>query len=65
MGNIEVGFQTKDYHKWKKKRKYGQRWVVNETAFSSIKRIFGKYTLAIRFQNGKRDNNEDIVIQPV
>jgi hypothetical protein len=23
--NREVGFQTKDYHKWKKKRKYGQR----------------------------------------
>jgi hypothetical protein len=41
-------------------------WMANETAFSSIKRMFvGEYTLAIRFQNGKRDNNEDIVIQPV
>ena len=38
--NREVGFQIKDYHKWKKKRKYGQRWMV-ETAFSSIKRMFG------------------------
>src|SRR6478735_11235625 len=48
--NREVGFQIKDYHKWKKKRKYGQRWMV-ETAFSSIKRMFGEYTSAIRFQN--------------
>jgi len=38
--NREVGFQIKDYHKWKKKRKYGQRWIV-ETVFSSIKRMFG------------------------
>ncbi|MER5176628.1 MAG: IS5/IS1182 family transposase, partial [Candidatus Nitrosocosmicus sp.] len=35
----------------KKKRKYGQRWMVVETAFSSIKRMFGEYTSAIRFQN--------------
>ncbi len=31
--NEEVQLQTKDYHKWKKKRKYGQRWIV-ETVFS-------------------------------
>ena len=48
--NREVGFQIKDYHKWKKKRKYGQRWIV-ETVFSSIKRMFGEYASAIRFQN--------------
>ena len=56
--------QTKDYHKWKKKRKYGQRWMA-ETAFSSIKWMFGEYTSAIRFQIGKRDDNEGIVVQPV
>jgi hypothetical protein len=48
--NREVGFQTKDYHKWKKKRKYGSRWMA-ETVFSSIKRMFGEYISAIRFQN--------------
>jgi hypothetical protein len=48
--NREVRFQTKDYHKWRKKRKYGQRWMA-ETAFYSIKRMFGEYTSAIRFQN--------------
>ncbi len=48
--NREVELQIKDYHKWKKKRKYGQRWMV-ETAFSSIKRMFGEYTSAIRFKN--------------
>jgi len=63
--NREVGFQTKDYHKWKKKRKYGQRWMAKETAFSSIKRMFGEYTSAIRFQISKRDDNEGIVVQPI
>ena len=48
--NKEVQVQTKDYYKWKKKRRYGQRWMI-ETAFSSIKRMFGEYTSAIRFQN--------------
>ncbi len=49
--NREVRFQTKDYHKWKKKRKYGQRWMAKETAFSSIKRMFGEYTSAISVSN--------------
>ena len=48
--NKEVQLQIKDYHKWKKKRRYGSRWMA-ETAFSSIKRMFGEYTSAIRFQN--------------
>ncbi len=52
------------HHKWKKKRKYGQRWMV-ETAFSSIKRMFGEYTSATKFQIGKRYDNEDIAIQSV
>ncbi len=63
--NREVGFQTKDYHKWKKKRKYGSRWMAKETAFSSIKRMFGEYISAIRFQIGKRDDNEGIIVQSV
>ncbi len=62
--NREVQLQTKSYHKWKKKRRYGQRWMV-ETAFSSIKRMFGEYTSAIRFRIGKRDDNESIVVQSI
>jgi hypothetical protein len=50
VSNREVQLQTKDYHKWKKKRKYGKQWMT-ETVFSFIKRMFGKYTSAIRFQN--------------
>ncbi len=42
--------QSKDFLKWKKKRRYGQRWMA-ETAFSSIKRMFGEYVSATRFQN--------------
>ena len=48
--NREVIFQTRDLLKWKKKRKYGKRWMA-ETVFSSIKRIFGEYVSATRFQN--------------
>ena len=48
--NREVGFQTKDYQKWKKKRKYGQRWMA-ETVFSSIKRTYGEYVSATKLQN--------------
>ena len=33
-----------------KKRKYDQIWIV-ETAFSSIKRMFGEHSMAIKFQN--------------
>jgi hypothetical protein len=50
LRNREVRLQTKDLLKWKKKRKYGQRWMA-ETTFSSIKRMFGEYTSATRFQN--------------
>ncbi len=40
--------------------------MAKETAaFSSIKRMFDEYTSAIRFQIGKRDDNEGIVVQPV
>jgi hypothetical protein len=47
--NSEVINQTKDLLKWKKKRKYGQRWMV-ETVFSSIKRMFGEYVSATKLQ---------------
>ena len=50
LRNREAKFQTRDFIKWKKKRKYGQRWMV-ETVFSSIKRMFGEHTSATRFQN--------------
>ena len=48
--NSEVEGQTRDLLKWKKKRKYGQRWMA-ETVFSCIKRMFGEHTSAIKFQN--------------
>ena len=48
--NRDVKFQTRDLIKWKKKRKYGKRWIA-ETIFSSIKRMFGEYVSATRFQN--------------
>ncbi len=50
LRNNEVKLQAKDLLKWKTKRKYGQRWIA-ETVFSAIKRMFGDYTSANRFQN--------------
>lgn len=50
LRNKEAIRQTKDLLKWKKKSKYGYRWMA-ETTFSSIKRMFGEHALATRFQN--------------
>ncbi len=37
VGNKEIKQQTKDFLKWKKKRRYRQRWMMAETTvFSSI-----------------------------
>ncbi len=38
---------------------------MQQSTFSSIKRMFGEYTSATKFQIGKRYDNEDIAIQPV
>ena len=35
---------------WRKERGYGYRWMV-EAGFSSIKRVFGEYICAVKWQN--------------
>lgn len=50
LRNREVYSQIKDLFKWKKKRKYGHRWMA-ETVFSSIKRTYGEHVSAIKYQN--------------
>ena len=40
----------KNMQEWKDSVRYGQRWIV-ETVFSCIKRLFGEYVTAIRFEN--------------
>ena len=61
LRNREVRLQAKDLLKWKKKRKYGHRWMT-ETTFSSIKRMFGEYTSATRFQNMVRDDDISVIV---
>ena len=39
--------------------------MAKQTAFSSIKRMFGEYTSTIWFQIDNRDDNEGIGVQPV
>ena len=48
-GNGEVRMQTRDFLKWKMKRKYGHRWMA-ETAFSSIKGMSGEHVSSTRLQ---------------
>jgi hypothetical protein len=50
LRNREAKFQIRDLIKWKKKRTYGQRWIV-ETVFSAIKRMFGEYVSATKLEN--------------
>ena len=50
LRNREVYSQLKDLLKWKKRKRYGRRWIA-ETVFSSIKRMFGEHISATRFQN--------------
>ena len=36
--------------RWKKKHKYGMRWIV-ESVFSYIKRTFGEHVSSIKWNN--------------
>jgi hypothetical protein len=48
--NKTVNMQKNNLQEWKDSVRYGQRWIV-ETVFSCIKRLFGEYVTAIRFEN--------------
>jgi Transposase DDE domain len=51
LRNKMVNMQKKNsLQQWKDSVSYGQRWIV-ETVFSCIKRMFGEYVTAIRFEN--------------
>jgi hypothetical protein len=50
LRNMEARLQIENLLKWKKKNKYGHRWI-SETVFSTIKRTFGEHTSATKFDN--------------
>ena len=50
LRNKNVQSQKTNLQQWKDSVDYGQRWIV-ETVFSCIKRMFGEYATAIRFEN--------------
>ena len=50
LRNKTVKMQKNNLQEWKDSLRYGQRWIV-ETVFSCIKRLFGEYVTAIRFEN--------------
>ena len=55
LRNKTVKMQKKNnLQEWKDSVSYGQRWIV-ETVFSCIKRMFGEYVTAIRFENMIRE----------
>jgi len=39
---------------WKRQHRYGQRWMA-ETAFSSLKRMFGEHVSARKMENMVRE----------
>ncbi len=47
---LSVIEQFKDIKRWKKKHRYGMRWMV-ESAFSSIKRTFGEHVSSVKWNN--------------
>jgi hypothetical protein len=50
LRNRGVYSQLKDLFKWKKRKRYGRRWIA-ETVFSYIKRMFREHTSATKFHN--------------
>ena len=50
LRNQNVQSQKTNLEEWKNSVSYGQRWII-ESVFSCIKRMFGEYVTAIRFEN--------------
>ena len=50
LRNKTVKMQKNNLQEWKNSVYYGSRWIV-ESVFSCIKRMFGEYVTAIRFEN--------------
>ena len=50
LRNKNIQLQKTNMKQWKDSVNYGQRWIV-ETVFSCIKRLFGEYVTAIKFEN--------------
>ena len=48
--NMSVIRQQANFKRWKRRVNYGYRWMA-ETAFSSIKRMFGEHVTARKFPN--------------
>jgi hypothetical protein len=48
--NMSVLRQQRNLDRWKRSVSYGHRWM-GETAFSSIKRMFGEHVTARKFPN--------------
>jgi hypothetical protein len=52
LRNLSVLAQRNDLQNWKDNIvSYGQRWIVVETVFSCIKRMFGEYFYSVRLKN--------------
>lgn len=47
---LSVIEQFKDMKRWKRKHGYGYRWMA-ESAFSSIKRMFGEHVSSVKWNN--------------
>jgi hypothetical protein len=48
---IAVLQQLSDFRRWRRSVGYGHRWMMAETVFSAMKRMFGEYVMARNYQN--------------
>jgi len=46
--------QLQNIEKWKKEKSYGLRWIA-ESAFSALKRCYGKHVMARKFENMQQE----------
>ena len=46
--------QLPDFDRWKRSVSYGHRWIA-ECVFSAMKRMFGEYVMARRYQNAVKE----------
>jgi hypothetical protein len=47
---VAVMQQLSDFEKWKCSVSYGHRWIIAESVFSAIKRMFGEHVMARNYQ---------------
>ncbi|MEP0824646.1 MAG: hypothetical protein HRF40_04105 [Nitrososphaera sp.] len=52
---VAVLQQLSDFDRWKRSISYGHRWIAESVFSSAMKRMFGEYVMARRYQNAVKE----------